>query len=128
MSQEPITPEQVKHLADAGQAVVFLDARNEEAWRRSQWQLPHALRFPPTTVEAHLDEVPLGALIVPYADSSEDAASVARALAGYGWTNVRPLLGGPDAWQRAGYPTESTPRGKLTMSEARANLQKAEGD
>jgi len=128
MSHEPITPEEVKHRADAGEAVVFLDARNEEAWRKSEWQLPHARRFPPTAVEVHLDELPLGALIVPYATTSDEAASVASALAGYGWANVRPLLGGPDAWQRAGFPTESTPGRKITVSEARANLQKAEGE
>jgi len=128
MSGEPITPEEVKHLADAGEAVVFLDARNEETWRKSEWQLPHARRFPPAAVEVHLDEVPLGALIVPYAGTAEEAATVARALAGYGWKNVRPLLGGPDAWQRAGFPTESTPGRKISVSEARANLQKAEGE
>jgi rhodanese-related sulfurtransferase len=128
MSREPITPEEVKHLEEAGEAVVLLDARNEEAWRKSEWQLPHARRFPPTAVEVHLDEIPLGALIVPYAGSAEEAESVARALAGYGWTNVRPLLGGPDAWRRAGFPTESMPGRKLTVSEAQANLQKAEGE
>jgi rhodanese-related sulfurtransferase len=128
MNIEPITAEEAKGRMDAGEAVVFLDARNEDAWRTSEWQIPDSRRLPPEDVEAHLDEVPLADLIVPYATSTEDASHVARRLAEYGWPNVRPLLGGQEVWHAAGYPTESTPARKLTLGEASSNLQKAEGD
>jgi hypothetical protein len=32
---------------------------------------------------------------------------VARILLQHGWTNVRPLLGGFEAWRKSGYPTEA---------------------
>jgi rhodanese-related sulfurtransferase len=114
---------------DEGESVTFVDARTEEAWRKSQWQLPHSRRLPADQVEAHLDELPLGgALIVPYSGSVDDVLIVTRILAHHGWTNVRPLAGGPNAWREAGYPTESKPTTTLSPSEVSANVQKAEGD
>jgi rhodanese-related sulfurtransferase len=128
MNVEAITAEEAKGRLDAGEAVVFLDVRNERLWQSSEWQLPHARRLPPDQIEAHLDEVPLADLIVPYAENVEDASSVADRLADYGWPNVRPLLGGYEGWRAAGYPTEGkTPR-RLSMEEAASNLQKSEGE
>lgn len=125
----PITAEEAKRRLDGGEPVTFLDARNEDAWRKSAWQIPRARRMPADDVAGCLDELPLdGALIVPYGDSSEEGARVALALRDFGWTNVRPLLGGPDEWRQAGYPAEPKPARKLTAQEASANLQMAEGD
>jgi 3-mercaptopyruvate sulfurtransferase SseA len=53
---------------------------------------------------------------------------VARTLQQHGWTNVRPLLGGFDAWRNAGYPTEPKPSRTQTVGEVAANVSKAEGD
>jgi len=128
MNIEPITSEEAKGRLDAGEAIVFLDARNEDAWQNSEWQIPRSRRLPPDHVEAHLDDVPLADLIVPYAASTEDASRVARQSAEYGWPNVRPLFGGHEGWHAAGYPTESKAPHKLTPEEALSNLQKAEGE
>jgi len=49
-------------------------------------------------------------------------------LAQRGWTNVRPLLGGLDAWRKAGYPTEAKATGKQTPAEVARNIANAEGD
>ena len=124
---ESITAEELKRRLDAGEAVTIFDARNDDAWRRSSWQIAHARRLPAGEVESHLDDVPLGGLIVIYGDG-DDASRVARLLNHYGWTNVQTLKDGADAWQRAGYPAESKPPRKISASEASANLQKAEGD
>jgi 3-mercaptopyruvate sulfurtransferase SseA len=60
---------------------------------------------------------------------------VAQELLDAGWTDVRPLLGGLDAWVKAGYPLE--PKGgaparpndsELSTKEMQENLQKSEGD
>ncbi len=128
MNVEAITAEEAQGRLDAGEAVVFIDARNEDAWKSSEWQIPSSRRVPPDQVEAHLDDVPLADLIVPYAGSAEDASKVAHRLAEYGWPNVRPLCGGHEEWRAAGYPTESKPPHKLTVEEAASNLQKAEGE
>jgi rhodanese-related sulfurtransferase len=125
---EPISVEEAKQRVDAGEPVTFVDARDEEAWRASEWQIPHSRRMPADDIEAHLDEIPLGGLIVPYAANPGDASAVAQSLTTYGWTNVRPLLGGTDAWKHAGYPTEGKPSRRLSPAEASSNLMKAEGD
>jgi len=53
---------------------------------------------------------------------------VARTLLERGWTNVRPLLGGFDAWRNAGYPTEAKRTVTQTVREVAANVRQAEGD
>jgi len=124
---EQITAEELKRRLDAGDAVTIFDARKEQAWRASSWQIAHARRLPADEVASHLDDVPLGGLIVVYGDD-EDAPAVARLLNHYGWTNVQTLKDGADGWQRAGYPVESKETRKISASEASANLQKAEGE
>jgi 3-mercaptopyruvate sulfurtransferase SseA len=130
MNVEAITAEEAQGRLDAGEAVVFIDARNEDVWKSSEWQIPSSRRVPPDQVEAHLDDVPLADLIVPYAGSAEDAFKVAHRLAEYGWPNVRPLRGGHEDWRAAGYPTESKPpqssrskRRRPTCRKPKANRQ-----
>ena len=53
---------------------------------------------------------------------------MAQILVQHGWTNVRPLLGGLDAWRRAGYPTEAKPTRTQSPAEVARNVAKAEGD
>jgi len=59
---------------------------------------------------------------------------VAQQLLDRAWTDARALLGGLDAWRKAGYPVEAkggsaAPRNlKLSPSEMQENLRKAEGD
>jgi 3-mercaptopyruvate sulfurtransferase SseA len=53
---------------------------------------------------------------------------VAQTLLERGWTNVRPLVGGFDAWRAAGYPTETKPTRTQTPKEVAANIAKAEGN
>jgi len=60
---------------------------------------------------------------------------VARTLLDAGWTDVRALVGGFDAWRTAGYPVQAktnevlrSPESPLSLKEIQDNLQKAEGD
>jgi 3-mercaptopyruvate sulfurtransferase SseA len=53
---------------------------------------------------------------------------VAQTLLQHGWTNVRPLQGGFDAWRQAGYPTEAKRTAPQPLSEVAANIRAAEGD
>jgi len=53
---------------------------------------------------------------------------VAQTLLEHGWTNVRPLQGGFDAWRKAGYPTEPKPTSAQTAAEVWQNVQKSEGE
>jgi 3-mercaptopyruvate sulfurtransferase SseA len=45
-----------------------------------------------------------------------------------GWTNVRPLIGGFDAWRTADYPIEAKPTRTQSVAEVAANVRDAEGD
>ena len=53
---------------------------------------------------------------------------MAQTLVQRGWTNVRPLLGGFDAWRKAGYATEAKAARKQTPAEVARNVANAEGD
>ncbi len=53
---------------------------------------------------------------------------MARVLLDRGWTNVRPLLGGFDAWRRAGLPTEAKPERTQSPAEVARNITDAEGE
>jgi 3-mercaptopyruvate sulfurtransferase SseA len=59
---------------------------------------------------------------------------VAQQLLDRGWTDARALLGGLDAWRKAGYPLQpkgssaATGQLKLSPNEVQENLRKAEGE
>jgi len=55
-----VTPEEVMRRMDRGEAVVFVDSRNPQAWGRSNEKLPGAIRIPVGEVERHLNEIPRG--------------------------------------------------------------------
>jgi 3-mercaptopyruvate sulfurtransferase SseA len=52
---------------------------------------------------------------------------VAQTLLRHGWSNVRPLAGGFDAWRNADYPMEAKATRTQTFSEVAENVRKAEG-
>jgi rhodanese-related sulfurtransferase len=66
MQPERITAEEVKRRLDSGEAIVFVDARSDDAWRQAELQIPKAIRVPPDATEAHLGEIPRRGLIVSY--------------------------------------------------------------
>ena len=66
MTPEPLTASAAKEALDAGEPIVFVDARNPTAWGSSQEKLPGAIRIPVDEVRPHLAEIPRGALTVTY--------------------------------------------------------------
>jgi hypothetical protein len=66
MEPQRISAAEVKRRLDSGEAIVFLDTRADDAWRKAESQIPKSLRVSPDDVEAHLDEIPRHGLIVPY--------------------------------------------------------------
>jgi rhodanese-related sulfurtransferase len=130
MEPKRITAEEVKKRLDAGEAITFLDSRADDSWRTAELQLPKSIRVPPDAVEAHLDQIPRRGLIVPYCTWPQEhsSARVAQMLLQRGWTNVRPLIGGFDAWRTADYPIEAKPTRTQSVAEVAANVRDAEGD
>lgn len=56
-----VTAEEVKRWMDRGEAVVFVDTRNPQAWSQSNEKLPGAIRIPADEIEQHLSEIPKSA-------------------------------------------------------------------
>ncbi|MFN8489424.1 MAG: hypothetical protein U0350_17715 [Caldilineaceae bacterium] len=66
MEPTKMTLQQVKQRMDRGEALVFLDDRNPQAWAASNVKLPGAFRVPADAVQAHLAEIPRDATVVTY--------------------------------------------------------------
>jgi rhodanese-related sulfurtransferase len=66
MEPKRITVEELKRRMDSGERLVILDSRGQEAWEKSDVQIPGSLRVPPDEVEKHLQEIPWGAAVVTY--------------------------------------------------------------
>ena len=66
MEPQRVTKEEVKRRLDAGERIVFLDTRSEEAWNKAELQIPLSRRVPPDAVDQHLGEIPHDGLIVTY--------------------------------------------------------------
>ena len=62
MDELRVDPEEVKGRDD----VVFVDARNEQAWSEAGTKLPGAIRVPANALASHLDQLPKDKLIVAY--------------------------------------------------------------
>ncbi|HMD34749.1 MAG TPA: hypothetical protein VKH42_07270 [Vicinamibacterales bacterium] len=66
MEPQRISVEEVKRRLDGGEAIVVLDSRADDAWRKAEAQIPQSMRVPPDDVESHLSEIPKRGLVVPY--------------------------------------------------------------
>jgi hypothetical protein len=61
-----ITADEVKRRLDAGESLVFVDARGDKAWDSSYTKLPGAIRVPPGDADRHLEEIPRGRAVITY--------------------------------------------------------------
>jgi phage shock protein E len=104
----PILPPEAQALADAG-AVTFLDVRTPEEYFPGH--LPGAIladidrgAFNATVVDLPRDET-----YVVYSNGDVRASEAGQQMLGLGFTDVRDLIGGYQAWVSAGLAVESTP-------------------
>ncbi len=61
-----ISIQELRKRLDQGEAAVFVDTRNPQAWAESDVKIPGAIRVPADELGSHLDRIPTGALIVTY--------------------------------------------------------------
>ena len=66
MTPDRISKEEVKRRLDAGERIVLLDTRSDDAWRKADTQIPGSRRISPDAVDQHLNEIPRDGLIVTY--------------------------------------------------------------
>jgi len=77
----------------------------------SNLKLPGAVRVEADRVRDHLHEIPRGRGLVPYCAGPNEEASVrvAEELMRQGFADVHALVGGFEAWKRAGCTLEHKP-------------------
>ncbi len=98
-------------LMQAGAAPTIVDVRSHTARALEPRWIPGALHVPVDAVARHIGHLPRDREIILYCTcpSEASAARVAKILVNHGFTSVRPLYGGLDAWIAAGYTVESAP-------------------
>jgi membrane protein DedA with SNARE-associated domain/rhodanese-related sulfurtransferase len=104
-----ITVDELHRLIGEGQQPVIVDLRTSLVRDQDSRFIPHALVMDFAETDQWLDQVPTDREIIFYCTcpSEAGAARVARKLMDLGYTHVRPLLGGLDAWIAAGYEVEN---------------------
>ena len=88
-------------IALVGDGALIIDVREQWEWDRGH--APTAVLMPMSSFADHVDELPTDADILVICHSGARSHTVASALADGGYRAVD-VLGGMDAWQRAGGP------------------------
>jgi membrane protein DedA with SNARE-associated domain/rhodanese-related sulfurtransferase len=103
----------LRALMDGGKRPVVVDVRSPGARDLDPRFIPGALAMGAAEVDGRLGELPADREIVFYCTCPNEAsaAQVAKKLIGLGYTRVRPLHGGLDAWIAAGYEIEHRAKG-----------------
>jgi membrane protein DedA with SNARE-associated domain/rhodanese-related sulfurtransferase len=103
-----ITPTELKGRMDVGEPVYVVDLRDPLLLDDERYSLPGAVHLTPEQLLARKDAIPTDREIVLFCDCPEEASAVLVAveLQRNGLQRVRPLAGGLDGWQLAGYPLE----------------------
>jgi membrane protein DedA with SNARE-associated domain/rhodanese-related sulfurtransferase len=105
-------------LLQQGAEPIIVDVRSTTARALEPRWIPGALHVPLEEIADHIKDLPRDRDIVLYCacPSEASAARVARVLMNHGFTKVRPLHGGLDAWRAAGYAvvgiTGQSPQGR----------------
>ena len=98
-----ITPQEVERLRARGEPLHLLDIRSREEW--DAVRIDGATRMSQETMQEILGRWPRGELIVIYDHTGRNSLDAAAYFAGQGFTNVRCLRGGIDAWAQQADPT-----------------------
>ena len=100
--------EELRSLIDGGARPVVVDVRSRVVRNLDPRYIPGALAMDVGEVDTRLGELPAESEIVFYCTCPNEAsaAQVAKKLIGLGYTKVRPLHGGLDAWIAAGFEVE----------------------
>jgi membrane protein DedA with SNARE-associated domain/rhodanese-related sulfurtransferase len=109
-----INVDDLYRLIDAGAEPVIVDVRSTTARTMQPQRIPGAVHVPLQAVDAHARDIPRDREIVLYCTCPNEvsAAEAAKLLMNSGFTRVRPLHGGLDAWIAAGHAVEPIPAGE----------------
>ena len=113
-----ISVEELRDLISASRSPIIVDVRSALGRDQDRRCIPGALEMSLDEIAARLAELPEDREIVFYCacPNEASAAVAARRLMDRGYSRVRPLRGGLDAWAAAGYEVEQ----RLGMKERAA--------
>jgi membrane protein DedA with SNARE-associated domain/rhodanese-related sulfurtransferase len=100
--------DELRALMDGNERPVVVDVRSPGSRGLDPRFIPGALVMDVVEVDKQLEQLPADREIIFYCTCPNEASAalVAKKLIGLGYTRVRPLHGGLDAWIAAGYEVE----------------------
>ncbi len=103
-----ISVDDLYRMIAGGERPVVVDVRSHIARSLQPRRIPGALLVPLDAVERHVKDLPRDRDIILYCTcpNESSAANAAKLLMNHGFTRVRPLHGGLDAWIEAGYEVD----------------------
>lgn len=103
-----ITPAELGHMLNSGQAPLILDVRPVMELEQDPAMVRGALHVTMEDLEKKHGDFSRDREIIIYCDCPNDVSSARTALLlrRKGFSRVRPLLGGIEAWRKGNYPTE----------------------
>jgi membrane protein DedA with SNARE-associated domain/rhodanese-related sulfurtransferase len=106
-----ITVDELQALIQAGAEPTIIDVRSPGARARDGRRIPGAVLVNMAELDHRVPELPTDRDIVLYCTCPNEAsaARIAKSLMTRGFTRVRPLLGGFDAWVEAGLSVDNLP-------------------
>jgi len=102
-----ITVTELRKMLDAGEAPLIFDLRSSAALEEDPALIQGAIHVSTDDIDKRLSEFPKDREIIVYCSCPNEVSSarLALRLQRQGFTRVRPLLGGIDAWREQNYPT-----------------------
>jgi len=102
-----ITVDELRQKLEAGEAPLIFDLRSSAAVAQDPTLIQGAIHLSMEEIEQRVSEFPRDRDIVVYCScpNEESSARLALRLQRKGFTRIRPLLGGIDAWREQNYPT-----------------------
>ncbi|WP_430387843.1 DedA family protein/thiosulfate sulfurtransferase GlpE [Dyella sp. 20L07] len=106
-----ISVDELNEAMSTGHLPVIVDVRSDAVRMVDSRVIPGALLADVKTVDRITASVPADTELVVYCNCPNEASAavVAKALMAHGYKRVRPLLGGLDAWDAAGFPLNRLP-------------------
>jgi membrane protein DedA with SNARE-associated domain/rhodanese-related sulfurtransferase len=104
-----ITVDELRQKLDAGETPLIFDLRSSTAVEQDPTLIQGAIHLSIEEIEKRVSEFPRDRDIIVYCSCPNEVSSarLALQLQRKGFTRVRPLLGGIDAWREQNYPTEA---------------------
>jgi membrane protein DedA with SNARE-associated domain/rhodanese-related sulfurtransferase len=119
-----ITVSELQDMIKAGQTPIIFDLRSTAALEQDPYLIKGAIHIALEDIEKQLGNLPRDRDIIVYCSCPNEVSSarLALRLQRSGFTRVRPLLGGIDAWRQQNYPIET----RTTVASALAPSAHAE--